>query len=150
MEQDALLPFESFLSKLVSLCTKHIPAESAFAAQKSSPLPSVAAVVSNSTTALMQAATMAMAATATALTTCSPCCSEAIGDLINTYGFGAVAGAMRVLGKPTPRDWMCELCCRIGHKKTECTYPPLPEQEREQKLQAHCAKKLQHTKQRNA
>lgn len=140
------ISFETFYNKLVGLCTKHIPASSAFSALKPATLPSIDSVASNTTTT--SAPTMAMAATIS--TPGQLCCSESLSDLVQNYGYSAVAGALRIQGRETPKDWMCESCCRLGHRKQQCTFPPLPEAEREQKLQAHRAKRTTHNKQRRA
>ena len=122
------LTFSTFHSRLISLCTTHIPATTS---APKTPLPTIAAVVAAARSTTRPS--LAMAATSS---TCQPCCSDIIHDAIKAFGFTAVQGAIQQSSsRATPPHWMCENCCRLGHKAPDCKFPTDPD--REQKLKAH-------------
>ena len=136
------LNFSDFYAKVTGLCTVHIPA-TCCAASKTS-IPSIAAVASPTGAATSLAANQKLAYSAT---TCQPCCSEAVHDVIKSYGFAAVEGALKFSQLPIAH-WMCENCCQKGHKKFECKNPPHPDRER--LLAEHKAARADRSAKKNA
>ena len=126
--------FSAFYTRLVSLCTAHIPATSS---APRTAIPSIASVASAAASSSSSASVpaLAMSAQADQPSKCVPCCSEALHDVIHAYGFAAVEGALKNASSPAKSRWMCEICCQFGHRKFECTNPPHPN--REQKLKEH-------------
>ena len=134
------LEFSAFFNKLVGFCTEFVPASSGDNT-KFQPL--------TATQATPGAGGMAMASTqlSSGPNTCKPCCSQTINDAIKAYGMAAVTGALKISTATTSSTWMCENCCKLGHKSFECKAATDPQ--REQKLKAHKeAKAAQNTKMR--
>ena len=113
------LKFSRFFTKLAGLCTEHIPATTT---APRTAIPSIATIASAAAAHPSPPPTLAMAAQSTP-TRCMPCCSEAVHDVIQAYGFAAVQGALKLSATPNAH-WMCENCCRLGHKKKIRVYLP--------------------------
>ena len=132
--------FSKFYTKLVQLCTTHIPATTS---APKTPLPTIDAVVAGAKTATKPSLAMVAAPLPHQPTerTCRPCCTQVVHDAIKTYGFNAVQGILQKSAS-SAAHWMCENCCRLGHKSFDCTYPTDPD--REQKLKAHREARVTH------